>query len=69
MVAPIEGADAIEVVTIRGWKVVTKKNEFKLGDSCVYCEIDSVLPEKDEFEFLRKVNFRIKTIRLCGQVS
>lgn len=69
MVAPIEGADAIEVVTIRGWKVVTKKNEFKPGDFCVYCEIDSVLPEKEEFEFLRKVNFRIKTIRLRGQVS
>lgn len=68
-VAPIEGADAIEVVTIRGWKVVTKKNEFKIGDFCVYCEIDSVLPEKEEFEFLRKVNFRIKTLRLRGQVS
>lgn len=68
-ISPIEGADAIEVVTIRGWKVVTKKNEFKPGDFCVYCEIDSVLPEKEEFEFLRKNNFRIKTIKLRGQVS
>lgn len=65
----IKGADSIEVATIRGWNVVIKKNEFKEGDLCVYCEIDSVLPEKPEFEFLRKVNFRIKTIKLRGQIS
>lgn len=68
-VEPIEGADAIEVVTIRGWKVVTKKNEFVTGDLCVYCEIDSVLPGIEEFEFLRNKKFRIKTIKLRGQVS
>jgi len=66
---PIEGADAIEVATIRGWKVVVKKNEFNVGDLCVYCEIDSVLPEREEFEFLRNKKFRIKTIKLRGQVS
>jgi len=68
-VEPIEGADAIEIATIRGWKVVVKKNEFNVGDLCVYCEIDSVLPEKEEFEFLRNKKFRIKTIKLRGQVS
>ncbi len=29
---PIEGADMIEVATVKGWKLVTKKNEFKEGD-------------------------------------
>lgn len=53
-VDPIEGADAIEVVTIDGWKVVSKKGEFKPGDLAVYFEIDSVLPNREEFEFLRK---------------
>lgn len=66
---PIAGADAIVVASIDGWKVVVKKDEFKVGDRCVYCEIDSILPEREEFEFLRKVNFRIKTIRLRGQIS
>ncbi len=68
-IEPIDGADAIEVATIRGWKVVVKKNEFVAGDLCVYCEIDSVLPEREEFEFLRNKRFRIKTIKLRGQVS
>jgi RNA ligase (TIGR02306 family) len=68
-VNPIAGADAIEVLTILGWKVVAKKGEFKVGDLCCYCEVDSILPERSEFEFLRKNHFRIKTIKLKGQVS
>ncbi len=66
---PIEGADAIERAVVRGWNIVIKKGDFSKGDLCVYCEIDSVLPEKDEFEFLRPRNFRIKTIKLRGQIS
>ena len=51
---PIEGADAIECAIVDGWKVVVKKGEFAVGDPCVYFEIDSVLPIREEFEFLRK---------------
>ncbi len=68
-IKPIPDADAIEVAEVLGWKVVVKKNEFKVGDLCVYCEIDSQLPERPEFEFLRKSNFRIKTLKLRGQIS
>ena len=77
-IVPIEGADAIEVAVVDGWKVVTKKGEFKPGDLCVYFEIDSFLPIREEFEFLRKSSykkmgdaegFRLKTIRLRGQLS
>lgn len=68
-IQPIPGADAIEVLTVLGWKVVAKKGEFKVGDLVVYCEVDSILPEEPEYEFLRKAHFRIKTIRLKGQVS
>lgn len=66
---PIPGADAIEKATVLGWQLVVKKGEFAIGDRCVYCEIDSLLPEKPEFEFLRQRKFRIKTVRLRGQVS
>ncbi len=78
-IQPIDGADAIEVAAVGGWKVVVKKGEFRPGDLCIYCEVDSFLPISDEFEFLRKSSykkmkdgsegFRLKTIRLRGQVS
>jgi RNA ligase (TIGR02306 family) len=76
---PIKGADKIEVATIDGWKVVVGKGEFKEGDKCIYCEIDSFLPIDPDFEFLRKSSykqfpdgtegFRLKTIKLRGQIS
>jgi hypothetical protein len=66
---PIEGADKIEMATVLGWELVVKKGEFNVGDMVVYCEVDSILPEREEFEFLRDRKFRIKTIRLRGQIS
>jgi len=78
-IRPIEGADAIELAIVDGWQVVVAKNVgHKVGDSVVYCEIDSFLPIREEFEFLRKSSykkmgdqegFRLKTIKLRGQVS
>jgi RNA ligase (TIGR02306 family) len=66
---PIEGADAIEKATVLGWQLVVKKGEFRVGDLAVYCEIDSQMPNKPEFEFLRPRGMRIKTARLRGQIS
>lgn len=66
---PIPNADSIEKATVLGWELVVKKGEFKEGELCVYCEIDSVLPEKPEFEFLRERKFRIRTIKIRGQIS
>ena len=43
-VNPIPGADAIEVATVGGWRVVVKRGEYVAGDLAVYCEIDSFLP-------------------------
>jgi len=66
----IPNADRIEVALIDGWEVVVNKSDgFKVGDLVVYIEIDSVLPDKPEFEFMRKYKFRVKTIKLRGQVS
>jgi len=66
---PIPDADQIERATIRGWNVVVKKGEHKIGELVVYMEIDSLVPERPEFEFLRPRGFRIRTIKLRGQVS
>lgn len=75
-VEPIEGADFIEKVGILGWFCVAKKGEFKVGDKCIYYEIDSLLPDWPEYAFLRKGTwksydgrYRLKTIKLKGVVS
>ncbi|TAF73294.1 MAG: RNA ligase (ATP) [Bacteroidetes bacterium] len=65
----IEGADAIEKATVLGWQLVVKKGEYNIGDLCVYCEIDSLLPERPEFEFMKPRGMRVRTIRLRGQIS
>jgi hypothetical protein len=67
---PIAGADAIVQVKILGWEiVVSKKDNFKVGDKFIYIETDSIVPDKPEFEFLRERKFRVRTIKLRGQIS
>ena len=53
-VEPIEGADRIELAHVLGWQCVVNKGQFKEMDTAVYFEIDSFLPIRPEFEFLRK---------------
>lgn len=68
-VKPHLNADSLELAEVLGWQVVVKKNEFKIGDFCVYICVDTILPDKPEFEFLRNKNFRIKPIKLRGEPS
>ena len=73
---PIENADAIERAVIGGWNVVVKKEQFYPSDVCVYFEIDSLLPDWPQFEFLKKSSwnerlqkYRLKTAKLRGVIS
>ena len=66
---PIAGADRIEVAQVDGWECVVQKGEFHTGEHIVYIEVDSIVPERPEFEFLRDRKFRVRTIKLRGQVS
>ncbi|MGA1047547.1 MAG: RNA ligase (ATP), partial [Minisyncoccia bacterium] len=78
-IKPIQGADKICAYRIGGWWVVDAVNKYSVGDLAVYYEIDSFLPIKPEFEFLRKNSYkkmpngdegyRLKTIKLRGQLS
>lgn len=72
-IEPIPDADAIEVATIKGWKVVVRKNEYSIGDKVVYFEIDSLIPRTSVTEFLMKkdedTEARLRTVKLRGQVS
>jgi RNA ligase (TIGR02306 family) len=77
-IQPIEGADAIVVATVDGWKVVVKKDEFQVGDLAVYLEIDSWVPTElaaflskgqEPREYNGVKGERLRTVKLRGQVS
>ena len=86
-VNPIEGADRLEEVMLKGhgWRIVTAKGEFHIGDLGVMHEIDSFISATDErYAFLRDrclrkfvsksgavlcEGIRIKSIKLRGVVS
>lgn len=80
-ITPIKKADFIELATIGGWQCIVKKNEFKVGDPALYCEIDSLLPVSHPvFAFLAErkeglktfndiVYSRIRTVKMKGEVS
>lgn len=78
-IEPIEGADKIEMAKVLGWSCVVNKGVFKPMDLGVYFEIDSFLPIRPEFEFLRGNSykntpimgegFRLTTKKFRGQIS
>lgn len=69
-IEPIKNADNINLATILGWKVViSKKESYTEGDLVAYVEIDTQLPKIPMFEFLKDRKYRVRTIKLRGQVS
>ena len=78
-IEPIEGADRIELAYVLGWQCVVNKGQFEPTDLAVYFEIDSFLPIRPEYEFLRSSSyrktdlmgegFRLRTMKFRGQVS
>lgn len=70
-IKPIEGYDRVEYARTNGWWVVISKNDsLKVGDKCVYFEIDSKVPATDErFKFLEPKKFKIKTQKMCKVYS
>ena len=58
---------------VLGWHVVVKKGEFKVGDKCVYFEIDSILPpDNPDFAFLLNSKGKmkpLKTKKIRGVIS
>lgn len=78
-IEPIEGADKIELASVLGWKCVVNKGQFKKMDLAIYFEVDSFLPIREEFEFLRNSSYRnsqilgegykLRTMKFKGQIS
>ena len=74
----IEIKDCTEIAlgVVDGWSVIIKKSEFKIGDPCVFFEIDSFLPMEPRYEFLKKTTkfngtegYRIRTIKMKKVLS
>jgi hypothetical protein len=70
---PITGKDRIVLASFsnNSWKVIVNKDDFSVGDKCIYIETDSILPIKPEFQFLEKrcfsskyKGYRIKTMKM-----
>lgn len=68
-IKPIDGKDRIVLAGVLGWQVIVQKDMFSVGDKVIFCEIDSVFPEKPEYEFLRNKKFRIKSMKMGGVLS
>lgn len=71
-ITQINGYDRVELAHVGGWTVVVGKNEFKAGDTAIYFEIDSKLPEKPPFsdmDFLVKKHYKIQTQKMCKSIS
>lgn len=60
-ISPINGADRVELAHVGGWRIMVRKNQFKIGDFAIYFEIDSKVPEIEPFMFLEPKHFKIKT--------
>ncbi len=61
----IIGADKIELVQVLGWNIITKKNEYQIGDLCVYIPIDTTIdPTRKYFNFLADKKNPTKRIKI-----
>ena len=69
-IEPHLNADKLELATILGWQVVINKQEnLKVLEKVIYFEIDSILPEEEWSKFMEKCKYRVKTIKLRGELS
>jgi RNA ligase (TIGR02306 family) len=64
---PIPDKDRIATVTIGGYDVIVRKEDFKEGDNGLFIAVDSIIPEEIKnyygLNFLKKGN-RVKTLKL-----
>ena len=60
-IEPITGSDNCEAAVVGGWRIMTRKGTFQPGDLAVYFEIDSQVPAVEQFAFLEKKHYKVKT--------
>ena len=60
-IEPIVGSDNCEAAVVGGWKVMVRKGTFLPGSTAIYFEIDSKLPETEQYAFLAPKHYKVKT--------
>lgn len=74
---PIEGKDRIELATFNEnlYRVIVQKG-FQVGDTAIFVEADSLLPNDSKYEFLKARCFKetlqrylIKPMKMAGHIS
>lgn len=66
----LPGYDKVEYARVINWWCVVRKDAYRVGDLCVYFEIDSKVPaENPVFDFMSKYRYKIKTQKLCKVLS
>ncbi len=78
-IIPIEGADRIVLYRVLNWKMISKKDEFKVGDLALFVEPDAWVPNSlapfltkpDKFpkEYGGIQGERLKTVKMKGVYS
>lgn len=65
----IPGAKTIELASVLGWKIIVKKNIFKINDYCVYVPIDTLVDTtKPYFSHLKSSYIdSINILNICSQ--
>ena len=70
-----KGADRLDLCVVKGWQVVTGRDQYKVGDVVIFIPPDTLVPS----ELADKLNIRnylggkdknrVKTVRLRGEMS
>ena len=65
-------ADTLEVIQVKGWNVISKMGQYKVGDLVIFIPPDSIIPqemiEKYELTYMKNGG-RIQTVKLRGVIS
>lgn len=62
-------ADLLSIVKVKGWQCVVKTSDFENVNLGAYIPIDTVLPQTEEWYFLKNYKYRVRTVKLRGILS
>jgi RNA ligase (TIGR02306 family) len=68
-ILPHPNADKLELAKVLGYTCIVVKDSFKVGETCVLIQPDTVLPDKPWAEVFKKKSGRVKAVKLRGQWS